>query len=89
MPRRSPTRRDPGSSHQVGARIKQKRLAADLTLEEVSDRTGISVSSLSRLENGIYESTVSQLQVLARALSCPSTDLITTYPEGGGSEGCA
>jgi transcriptional regulator with XRE-family HTH domain len=87
MPRRSPTRLDAGSSHQVGARIKNKREEAGLTLEEVSARTGISISSLSRLENGIYQLTVPQLEALATALRCSSTNLLTTHTEGGGSFG--
>jgi transcriptional regulator with XRE-family HTH domain len=87
MPRRSPLPTDAGAASQVGGRIKQKRRAAGLTLEEVSDRTGISISTLSRLEHGIYQLSVPQLQALARALRCTTMDLLAERTEGGGSEG--
>lgn len=84
MPRRSPSHPDAHVSLQVGGRLKEKRLAAGLTLEKVSHLTQISISSLSRFENGIYQLTVLQLEVLATALRCPSTALLTACTEGGG-----
>jgi transcriptional regulator with XRE-family HTH domain len=87
MSRRSPTGLVAGTAHLVGARLKQKRLAAGLKLKDVSSLTGISASSVSRFERGIYQATVLQLEVLATALRCPTSDLLTASTEGGVSLG--
>jgi hypothetical protein len=87
MSRRSPTVLVAGTAHLVGARLKQKRLEAGLTLKEVSSLTGIPVSSVSRFERGIYQATVVQIEVLATAVRCTTTELLAAGPEGGGSFG--
>ncbi len=87
MPRRAPTRRAAGASQQVGARLKHKRREAGLKLAEVSERTTISISTLSRLEHGIYQLSVPQLVALATALRCTIMDLLAERTEGGGSSG--
>ena len=86
MSRRSPTVLVAGTAHLVGARLKQKRLEAGLTLKEVSSLTGISVSSVSRFEHGIYQATVVQLEVLATAVRCTTAELLAST-EGGGAFG--
>jgi len=50
----------------VGPRLKQLRLRREATLAEVSRETGISVSTLSRLESGLRRPTLEQLLPLAR-----------------------
>jgi transcriptional regulator with XRE-family HTH domain len=87
MPRRS--RHVDGVSHLVGARLKVKRQEAGLTLEDISDRTQIPSSTVSRLERGKYQMTVLQLVLLAKALPCPITELLAAFMEGGGSAGPA
>lgn len=87
MPRSSPTRHVAGVSSQVGSRIRQKRQEAGLTLEDVSESTGIPTSSLSRFEKGVYQLTLPKLEVLATALQCLTSDLLTESTEGGGSSG--
>jgi transcriptional regulator with XRE-family HTH domain len=84
MSRRSPTGRVAGTAHLVGARLKQKRLEAGLRLKDVSSLTGIHISSVSRFEHGIYQATVPQLEVLATAVGCSATDLLTAGTEGEG-----
>jgi transcriptional regulator with XRE-family HTH domain len=85
MPRRSPTRLVAGTV--LGARLKQRRLEAGLRLKDVSSLTGISVSSVSRFERGIYQAIVGQLELLATAVRCTIAELLAAGTEGGGSFG--
>ncbi|MBM9464415.1 cupin domain-containing protein [Aeromicrobium sp. YIM 150415] len=50
----------------VGPRLKHLRLRRDVTLNQLSDATGISISTLSRLEAGLRRPTLEQLLPLAR-----------------------
>ena len=53
----------------IGARIKNKREECDMTLRELSDRTGISKAMLSRYETGSVKTIPSdRLEILADAL---------------------
>ncbi|UYN84462.1 MAG: helix-turn-helix transcriptional regulator [Microcella sp.] len=50
----------------VGPRLKHLRLRRDVTLTTLADETGISTSTLSRLEAGLRRPTLEQLLPLAR-----------------------
>lgn len=50
----------------VGPRLKQLRLRRDVTLTELATETGISASTLSRLEAGLRRPSLEQLLPLAR-----------------------
>lgn len=50
----------------VGSRLKQLRLRRDITLTGLAEATGISASTLSRLEAGLRRPTLEQLLPLAR-----------------------
>lgn len=50
----------------VGPRLKHLRLRRDLTLSALAEETGISTSTLSRLEAGLRRPTLEQLLPLAR-----------------------
>nr|WP_246372668.1 XRE family transcriptional regulator [Nocardioides pelophilus] len=50
----------------VGPRLKHLRLRRDITLTRLADETGISISTLSRLEAGLRRPTLEQLLPLAR-----------------------
>ncbi len=50
----------------VGPRLKHLRLRRDVTLTQLADETGISTSTLSRLEAGLRRPTLEQLLPLAR-----------------------
>ena len=50
----------------VGQRLKHLRLRRDITLTDLSEETGISTSTLSRLEAGLRRPTLEQLLPLAR-----------------------
>lgn len=50
----------------IGPRLKQLRLRRDITLTTLAEETGISASTLSRLETGLRRPTLEQLLPLAR-----------------------
>lgn len=60
----------------VGARLRALRLQRHVTLAELSTETGISVSTLSRLESGHRKPTLELLLPLARAHGVPLDELV-------------
>lgn len=60
----------------VGPRLKQLRLRRAITLADLAAETGISVSTLSRLEAGLRRPTLEQLLPLARAHSVTIDELV-------------
>lgn len=60
----------------IGARLRHKRQQAGLTLRDVSALTDIHISTLSRLEAGIYTLSVHRLMTLARVLGCDQSDIL-------------
>jgi transcriptional regulator with XRE-family HTH domain len=60
----------------VGPRLKQLRLRRDITLTALAAETGISVSTLSRLEAGLRRPTLEQLLPLARAHGVTIDELV-------------
>ena len=61
---------------QVGSRLRQIRGHREITLIELAERTGISKSTLSRLENGQRRPTLELLLLLAQAYRVPLDDLV-------------
>ena len=66
----------------VGPRLKRIRADRDVTLADLSERTGISKSTLSRLENGQRRPSLELLLPLAQAYRIPLDDLVGA-PEVG------
>src|SRR6478672_5951007 len=66
----------------VGARLRALRQERDLTLAELSEGTGISVSTLSRLESGSRKPTLELLLPLARAHGVTLDELVDAPPTG-------
>ena len=66
----------------VGPRLRALRSEHDLTLSAVSRTTGISVSTLSRLESGQRKPTLELLLPLARAYQVALDELVDTPPAG-------
>lgn len=66
----------------VGARLRALRLERNTTLSELSEATGISLSTLSRLESGQRRPTLEQLLPLARAHRVPLDDLVDAPATG-------
>jgi transcriptional regulator with XRE-family HTH domain len=66
----------------VGPRLKQLRLRREITLADLSEITGISVSTLSRLEAGLRRPTLEQLLPLANAYGATLDELVDAPPTG-------
>ena len=81
----SPTRESPAIAaalEQVGARLRQVRAERGATLTGVAEATGISKSTLSRLETGQRRPTLELPLALAHAYQVPLDDLVGA-PEVG------
>lgn len=63
----------------IGRNIRNERKSRNLTLRQMSRRTGLSVSLLSQIERAESSASVSSLFKLARALDCRLTDLFGDY----------
>jgi transcriptional regulator with XRE-family HTH domain len=66
----------------VGPRLRALRKERETTLAELSKATGISVSTLSRLESGSRRPTLEQLLPLARAHGVTLDELVDAPPTG-------
>jgi transcriptional regulator with XRE-family HTH domain len=66
----------------VGPRLKQLRLRREITLADLAEVTGISVSTLSRLEAGLRRPTLEQLLPLASAYGATLDELVDAPPTG-------
>jgi transcriptional regulator with XRE-family HTH domain len=66
----------------VGPRLKQLRQSRDITLADLAEETGISTSTLSRLEAGLRRPTLEQLLPLARAYGVTLDELVDAPPTG-------
>ena len=66
----------------VGPRLKQLRQRRDITLADLAEETGISTSTLSRLEAGLRRPTLEQLLPLARVHGVTLDELVDA-PETG------
>lgn len=64
----------------VGPRLKELRQRNDTTLSELSAATGISTSTLSRLESGLRRPTLELLLPLARVHGVPIDELVGAPP---------
>ncbi|MCO7239925.1 helix-turn-helix domain-containing protein [Aeromicrobium sp. CnD17-E] len=69
------------SSTQLGGVIRARRTERSLTLAAVADRTGLSPSFLSQLENGRTNTSLRSLQVIAEVLSTTAADLLAEAGE--------
>jgi transcriptional regulator with XRE-family HTH domain len=67
---------------QVGARLKRIRAQRGMTLIGVAEATGISKSTLSRLETGQRRPTLELLLALSHAYRVALDDLVAAPPEG-------
>lgn len=68
--------------NEVGPRLRRVRRDRGVTLAELSAATGISVSTLSRLESGQRRPSLELLLPLARAHQVPLDELVGAPPVG-------
>ncbi|BEP13907.1 hypothetical protein acdb102_22180 [Acidothermaceae bacterium B102] len=64
----------------IGRRIRHFRVAAGLTLDDLTESTGIAASQLSLIENGHREPRLGLLQQVAAALRVDLSDLLEATP---------
>lgn len=63
----------------IGRNIRRARKDRNLTLKQMSRRTGLSVSLLSQIERAESSASVSSLYKLSTALDCKMTDFFENY----------
>lgn len=67
---------------EVGPRLRRLRKEREVTLAALSETTGISVSTLSRLESGLRKPSLELLLPIARAHQVPLDELVGAPPVG-------
>lgn len=70
------------SSKAFGSRIKELRIAAELTQDDLSERCGMFRSYVSRIETGLANPTLSMMNALAVSLKVPVVELFTPPAKG-------
>jgi transcriptional regulator with XRE-family HTH domain len=60
----------------LGSLLRAQRLAADLTLRQLADRTNVSNAYLSQLERGLHEPSLGVLRAITSALGLPLGTLL-------------
>jgi transcriptional regulator with XRE-family HTH domain len=65
-------------NQEVGHRLRERRTAAHLTLKQLANRTGLSVSLISQIELGKSAASMSTLHKLATALQVRMTYFFET-----------
>jgi len=60
----------------IGANVKKYRLERDLTQESLANLSGIDWSTISRLERGVVNTSISVLFALAEAMSVSPSKLL-------------
>jgi transcriptional regulator with XRE-family HTH domain len=60
----------------LGALLRSQRVAAELSLRELAERTSVSNAYLSQLERGLHEPSLSVLRAIASALGVPLEALL-------------
>ena len=61
----------------LGGLLRAQRIAADLSLRELAERTQVSNAYLSQLERGLHEPSLSVLRAISSALGVPLGPLLT------------
>lgn len=62
----------------VGAAIRERRLAAGLSLAELADRIGVALSTMSKIENGKISTSFERLDSVSRALQADIAEFLGT-----------
>ncbi len=63
----------------LGAKIRTVRKAKQLTLQQVSDRSGVSIATLSKIENGQAVGSLNTVYKIARGLGILVVDLVAPH----------
>jgi transcriptional regulator with XRE-family HTH domain len=71
----------------LGALLRAQRVAADLSLRELAERTNVSNAYLSELERGLHEPSLRVLRAIASALGTPLAATLARAGVLGNEEG--
>jgi transcriptional regulator with XRE-family HTH domain len=66
------------ASPALGAEIRNRRLAADVTQVDLAAQVGVGQTAISQWERSVTVPTLSNLARLAKALDCDLSDLLAT-----------
>jgi transcriptional regulator with XRE-family HTH domain len=66
----------PGVCGDLGRNLRRARERLELTQEEVSERSGVHATEVSRIEGGKRDPKVSTVQRLAKAVDVTASDLL-------------
>ena len=72
----------PTMTARIGDRVRQLRRERLLTQEELSERSGVGVTSIIRIERGHVEPRFSTIRKLAKALEADPTELVKDGGQG-------
>jgi transcriptional regulator with XRE-family HTH domain len=64
----------------VGAAIRERRLAAGLSLAELAERIGVALSTMSKIENGKISTSFERLDSVSRALQADLSEFLGGTP---------
>lgn len=70
-----------GAAGILAPTLKRLRAAAQLTLQQLSERSGVSVSTLSKIENGQLSPTYEKIAALASGLGVEVGELFGQFPK--------
>lgn len=79
----------PSEKSALARRVRMLRAAAGVTLQQISDRSGISVSTLSKIENAQLSPTYDNIIRLASGLGVDITRLFRDEPTTGATTRCS
>jgi quercetin dioxygenase-like cupin family protein/DNA-binding Xre family transcriptional regulator len=80
-PHKVKDRREKNLETAIGREVRGFRHQQDMTVAELSEKTGLSMGMLSKIENGNISPSLNTLQVLAAALSVPLTAFFRRFEE--------
>src|SRR5215468_8058084 len=79
--------REQGAGPSPGESIRLLRKRLGLTLSQVGERTGLAVSTLSKLEQGHASLSYDKLMALSKAFGVEMSELLDATPHAPSSEG--
>jgi transcriptional regulator with XRE-family HTH domain len=74
--------RAPSPQQSFGARVRELRMAAGMTQEDLAERCGLFRTYMSRIETGRANPTLTMIDALAASLGVPITTLFERDPPG-------
>jgi transcriptional regulator with XRE-family HTH domain len=70
------TYRDEKVIKSFGAHLKKVRQSKGLTQEDLAEKANVAVSTIGRIETGTFNSTISTIALLAKALNVEKKELL-------------